>query len=152
MLAVNCAELSEQLKRAMTLLHESSPQFDWTGIYELHPDGVLRLGPYVGDPTEHVFITVEQGVCGSAVANNCNMNIPDVSRAPNYLACSTATKSELVVLIRRDGRIYAQIDIDSHELDAFSEEIAKEVEELADWLAVAYQKHTEKSAEAPAPV
>ena len=143
------AELSELLKRAVALLHESSPQFDWIGIYELHADGTLRLGPYIGEPTEHVSITVGHGVCGSAVANNCNMNIPDVSKATNYLACSAATKSELVVLIRRDGRIYAQIDIDSHQLDAFSEETADQVEQLADWLAVAYEKRMRKCAGAP---
>ncbi len=139
-------QLSELLTRAVTLLHESSPRFDWTGIYELHSDGALRLGPYIGEPTEHVFITVGQGVCGSAVANKCNMNIPDVSKATNYLACSTATKSELVVLIRREDRIYAQIDIDSQQLDAFSEEIADEVEKLADWLALAYEKQMKEGA------
>ena len=130
------ADTNELFTRAMTLLHDSNEQFDWTGIYELHTDGMLRLGPYVGESTAHVQISVGQGVCGTAVANNCTMNIPDVSKATNYLACSTATKSELVVLIRRNGRIYAQIDIDSHEIDAFSHETVQQVEELADWLAV----------------
>ena len=144
------AEMNELFKRAVTLLHESNPRFDWTGIYELHSDGALRLGPYVGEPTEHVHISVGQGVCGSAVANNCTMNIPDVSKAINYLACSTATKSELVVLIRRDGRIYAQIDIDSHQLDAFSDEIVDQVEELADWLAVVCEEQIGQCAVAEA--
>ncbi len=140
------AELSELLSRAVELLHEVSPQFDWTGIYELDSSGVLRLGPFVGEATEHVSITVGQGVCGSAVAKKCNMNIPDVSKAINYLACSSATKSELVVLIRRDGHIYAQIDLDSHQLNAFSEDLAEEVEQLADWLAVAYEKRLDQTA------
>jgi GAF domain-containing protein len=135
------AGLAEILERSVELLHESSSRFDWTGIYELHPDGTLRLGPFVGEPTEHVSITVGQGVCGSAIANKCNMNIPDVSKVTNYLACSTATSSELVVLIRKDDRIYAQIDIDSHQLDAFSEDLVEEVERLADWLAGAYERH-----------
>jgi len=135
------AELQDLLRKAVESLHESSSNYDWTGIYELHGNGVLRLGPYVGEATEHVHITVGQGVCGTAVANNCNMNVPDVSKATNYLACSTRTKSELVILIRREGTIYAQIDIDSHELDAFSEEMAHEVEALADWLALAYERH-----------
>jgi GAF domain-containing protein len=144
------AEWNNVLRRAVTLLHEACPVCDWTGIYELHPDGALRLGPYVGEPTEHVLISVGQGVCGSAVANNCNMNIPDVTKASNYLACSAATKSELVVLIRRNGRIYAQIDIDSHQFDAFSEEIAEQVEQLADWLAAAYERRIDECAGVPA--
>ncbi len=141
------AELRELLSRAVELLHECSPRFDWTGIYELHSDGALRPGPFIGEPTEHVSITVGHGVCGSAVANKCNMNIPDVSKATNYLACSTATKSELVVLIRRGAHIYAQIDIDSHRLNAFSEELEAGVERLSDWLAGCYDRHRDQVAQ-----
>ena len=79
-------------------------------------------------------------VCGTAVARKCNMNIPDVSKATNYLACSAETTSELVILIRHGDRIHAQIDIDSHELDAFDDDLVLEVEWLADWLAHAYEK------------
>lgn len=135
------AGLDALLRRAVELLHESSPRFDWTGIYELHPDDTLRLGPFVGAPTEHVSISVGQGVCGTAVARKRNMNIPDVSKATNYLACSAETRSELVVLIRRGDRIYAQIDIDSHQPDAFHSEIERDVVRLADWLALAYERN-----------
>lgn len=126
------------LAAAVRMLHESHPRFHWTGIYELFPDNVLRLGPFVGAPTDHVFIAVGRGVCGTAVAERRNINVPDVSKATNYLACSTATKSELVVLIRSGERIYAQIDIDSHEIDSFDGEAVVQVERLADWLANAY--------------
>ena len=126
------------LSTAVRMLHDSHPRFHWTGIYELFPDNVLRLGPFVGAPTDHVFIAVGRGVCGTAVAERRNINVPDVSKATNYLACSTATKSELVVLIRRGDRIYAQIDIDSHEIDAFDGDAVAQVERLADWLAEAY--------------
>ena len=134
------AGLERLLTRAVELLHESSSRFDWTGIYELHPDGTLRLGPFIGAPTEHVAITVGDGVCGTAVARGCNINVPDVTRATNYLACSAETRSELVVLIRHGHHIHAQIDIDSHQLDAFDDQIVQEVEQLADYLAHAYQK------------
>lgn len=134
------AGMDQLLTRAVELLHESNPRFDWTGIYELHSDGTLRLGPFVGAPTEHVVITVGNGVCGTAVAKKCNMNIPDVSKATSYLACSAETKSELVVLIRRGQHIHAQIDIDSHQLDAFDDDLVHEVEKLADWLSHAYEK------------
>ena len=133
------AGMDRLLAHAVERLHEASPRFDWTGIYELHPDGTLRLGPFVGEPTEHVAITVGDGVCGTAVARKCNINIPDVSKATNYLACSTETKSELVVLIRSGHQIHAQIDIDSHQLDAFDDDLVLEVELLADWLAHAYE-------------
>ena len=96
--------LDEILTLAVELVHNASPLYHWTGIYELFPDQVLRLGPFIGAPTNHVFICVGQGVCGSAVEQKKNMNIPDVSKALNYLACSDETRSELVVLIRKGDR------------------------------------------------
>lgn len=105
------------------------PHFNWTGIYLLEGD-TLYLGPYVGEPTEHTAIPVGRGVCGRAVAEERDLNIPDVTREENYLACSIKTKSELVVLIRPGGEIFGQIDIDSHFPDAFGpveEELVREV-------------------------
>ena len=130
--------LEDLLHKAVERLHDSHPQFHWTGIYELFPDNMLRLGPFIGAPTDHVFIAVGRGVCGSAVAERRNMNVPDVSKAPEYLACSSATRSELVVLIRSGSEIFAQIDIDSHDLDAFDPKAVVEVERVAEWLAGAY--------------
>lgn len=126
------------LSSAVDLLHNANPRFHWTGIYELFPDNTLRLGPFIGAPTDHVFISVGRGVCGSAVAEGRDKNVPDVSKEPNYLACSSATRSELVVLIRKDEKIFAQIDIDSHDLDAFDGSIESEVRKVADWLADHY--------------
>src|SRR3989441_12255449 len=133
------------LQAAVHGLHELDERFHWTGIYELFPDNVLRLGPFIGAPTDHVFIAVGRGVCGTAVAENRNINVPDVSKAPDYLACSAATRSELVVLIRRQGTIFAQIDIDSHELDAFDPGTVAQVEKIADCLAAAYALHQRPS-------
>ncbi len=128
----------EILKKALEFLHNSSSCFHWTGIYELFPDDVLRLGPFIGAPTDHVFISVGKGVCGSAVEDKCNKNVPNVNLEKNYLACSTSTKSELVVLIREGDEIFAQIDIDSHEINAFDETSVEMVEEVAEWLAGEY--------------
>jgi len=136
------APLEQILRRAVEELHASNPRFHWTGIYELFPDRVLRLGPFIGAPTDHVFIAVGQGVCGLAVAEERNINVPDVSKAPNYLACSAATRSELVVLIRKGKTIYGQIDIDSHELDAFDPPSVAQVEQVAECLARAYARGT----------
>lgn len=128
------------LEAAMQGLHVLDPRFHWTGIYELFPDDVLRLGPFVGAPTDHVFIGVGTGVCGTAVAERRNMNIPDVRDLSNYLACSASTRSELVVLIRTGDRIHAQIDIDSHQVAAFDEASEALVQRVADWLARLYDE------------
>jgi GAF domain-containing protein len=138
----NGADFDSILEAAVRDLHETNPRFNWTGIYELFDDQVLRLGPFVGAPTDHVFIGVGRGVCGSAIAEKRNMNIPDVRRESNYLACSAETRSELVVLIRTGDVIHAQIDIDSHQVGAFDDEAVAAVQRVADLLAKAYnQRH-----------
>jgi len=137
------ASMEELLHQAIELLHNSNSKYHWTGIYELFPDEVLRLGTFIGAPTDHVFISVGKGICGSAVADKCNKNIPDVSAESNYLACSSATRSELVILIRKGDKIFAQIDIDSHEPNAFDTNAVKDVEKVAEWLADLYEKHSE---------
>jgi GAF domain-containing protein len=131
-------EFDTLLETAVRGVHELDPRFHWTGIYELFPDNILRLGPFIGAPTEHVFIGVGQGVCGTAVAERRNINVPDVSQATNYLACSSHTRSELVVLIRSGESIWAQIDIDSHDLAAFDDATEAMVQRVADCLAEAF--------------
>lgn len=98
------------------------PYCHWTGFYMLDPKdaNVLVLGPFRGAPTEHVRIPVSQGICGAAVAQNQTVVVDDVSADPRYLACSLETKSEIVVPIRVDDTVVGEIDIDSHDLAAFS--------------------------------
>jgi L-methionine (R)-S-oxide reductase len=133
------ASFESVLEAAVRGTHLIDPRFDWTGVYELYPDNVLRLGPFVGSPTDHVFIGVGTGVCGTAVAEKRNQNIPDVRRITNYLACSTETRSELVILIRSGDTIHAQLDIDSHTVAAFDDETVAKVQRIADWLAPRYE-------------
>jgi GAF domain-containing protein len=131
------APLAEILDTAVAGLHQGDDRFNWTGIYEL--DGqTLRLGPFRGTPTEHTEIPVGKGVCGTAVAESRDLNIPDVRATSNYLACSARTRSELVVLIRDGERIFAQIDIDSHRVNAFDLSATRKVEQVAAWLSRAY--------------
>lgn len=146
-LARSRAPFEDLLEAAVAGVHELDPRFHWTGVYELFPDDVLRLGPFVGAPTDHVFIGVGRGVCGTAVAEKRNMNIPDVRRVENYLACSTETRSELVVLIRTGDTIHAQIDIDSHEVAAFDDTAVENVQRVADWLADAYASRSRPQGE-----
>ncbi len=95
------------------------PNYNWCGIYVLLGNELI-LDAYVGASTDHIRIPVGTGVCGTAVAENRNQVVEDVSELENYLACSLATKSEIVVLIRNtSGAILGQIDIDGHSVGAF---------------------------------
>jgi len=91
----------------------------------------------MGAESEHTRIRVGQGVCGTAVAENADQNVPDVRALDNYLACSLETRSELVVLIRDSkGKILGQIDIDSHTPGAFGPTEEEAVKNVADELGV----------------
>lgn len=108
--------------------------YDWSGIYCLEGD-TLVLDAYVGAETEHTRIPVGRGVCGSAVSSGENQVVDDVGSLDDYLSCSLDAKSEIVVLIRRDGEILGQIDVDSHTLAKFTDEDERFLEELAGLIA-----------------
>lgn len=117
---IQCKTHRDELaKVAVAEVAKALPQAGWVGVYWLHGD-VLQLGPYVGPPTEHTRIPVGTGVCGTAVAEDRDQLVPDVRAVQNYLACTANTRSEVVVLIRSDGRVVGQLDLDSDQVDAFS--------------------------------
>ena len=93
--------------------------YDWVGIYRLEGEDLV-LDEFVGAPTDHTRIPVGTGVCGTAVTENENQVIDDVRSLSNYLACSVNTRSEIVVLIRRGGKILGQIDVDGHKVASFN--------------------------------
>ncbi|MBW3555256.1 MAG: GAF domain-containing protein, partial [Gemmatimonadetes bacterium] len=97
------------LRKAVRTLEQADERFDWVGVYLMKQgEDKLWLHNYVGEPTEHALIEVGQGVCGTAVAEKKNQNVPDVAEVENYLACSPRVKSELVVLIRAGDEILGQ--------------------------------------------
>jgi L-methionine (R)-S-oxide reductase len=103
--------------------------------YMLHGNDLV-LEAFAGRETEHTRIPVGTGVCGTAVAEQRDQNVPDVAAIGNYLACNLFTKSELVVLIRRGNHILGQLDIDSDVPNGFGEREHADVKEVADALAV----------------
>jgi GAF domain-containing protein len=105
--------------------------FNWTGFYFKNGDkDELKLGPYVGAPTDHTIIPYGKGICGQVAVSNETFVVPDVHEESNYLSCSIDTKAEIVVPIFKDGKNIGQIDIDSHTIDPFTEEDR----ELLEWL------------------
>jgi len=110
-----------KLKKICKLLADDVEHYDWVGFY-LVKKGRLVLGPYVGEPTEHTNIDFGEGICGQAVESEETFLVDDVSKEDNYLACSLKVKSEIVVPIFKDDVIVGEIDIDSHEKEAFDKE------------------------------
>lgn len=108
--------------------------YDWCGVYRLEGEELV-LDAFVGASTEHTRIKVGVGVCGTAVTENRNVVVEDVRKVENYLSCSAHTRSEIVVLIRRDGRVLGQIDIDGHRVGAFDAQDEALLDQVAQVLA-----------------
>ena len=119
------------------------PNFNWVGFYMLAQEAchkVLLLGPYVGAPTPHVKIALNQGICGAAVSQGQTIVVDNVNADPRYLACSLETKSESVAPIRARGQIVGEIDIDSHTHAAFGPEERELVERCAELVGKALER------------
>jgi len=123
------------LRKAVRSIKSADDRYDWVGVYLVGEGEELWLHNYVGEPTEHAKIPVGTGVCGRAVAERRNLNIKDVSKEESYLACTPETQSELVILIRAGEDIYGQIDIDSDQMSAFTEDDEIALIGIADKLA-----------------
>lgn len=131
------ASRDELLRAAVRRIEASEDYYDWVGVYLLEEEDELVLHSYIGAPTEHDRIEVGEGVCGTAVAEERDLNVPDVDEVDNYLACSPETRSEMVVLIRDadGGPIHGQLDLDSDRRAAFDDRDRRELGVVADWLA-----------------
>jgi GAF domain-containing protein len=131
-----CRDASRQelLELVATKVRAAGSPYTGVYMYMLHGDELV-LEAFDGRPTDHTRIPVGAGMCGRAVAERRDINIPDVKEAEGYLACSVETKSELVVLVRRHDEILGQIDIDSDVPNGFDEAEERAVREVADALA-----------------
>jgi L-methionine (R)-S-oxide reductase len=129
--------LADLVMQVMQKLQSEIPLYHWVGVYWLEGD-TLKLGPYAGKLTDHTEIPVGVGVCGSAVKENQNLIIDDVLEITNYLACSTETRSEIVVLIHHPQQpdvILGQVDLDSDQPGAFDKEDEAFLTRIAQWVA-----------------
>ena len=122
-LLVEDASPKETLGVICRLLRDEVPHYDWVGFYLTDPEkkDELVLGPYEGDPTEHVRIPFGRGICGQAAATKAIFVVQDVAKEDNYLSCSVHVKSEIVVPIIRDGEVLGELDIDSHTVEPFTD-------------------------------
>ena len=123
----------------VAVLHETFG-FWWTGFYRVVPNtndpaqmGELVLGPFQG-PIACTRIPYNKGVCGTTWAKQETVVVPDVHLFPGHIACSSLSKSEIVVPFFKDGQVFAVLDIDSAELNTFDEIDQKYLELLADSL------------------
>lgn len=125
-----------------SMIHETFG-FWWTGFYRVIPEPgqaakenasaavpILVLGPFQG-PLACVRIRKGKGVCGTAWAEGHTIVVPDVELFPGHIACSSASRSEIVVPLVNDGEVIGVLDIDSAELNTFDDTDRQYLEQVA---------------------
>jgi GAF domain-containing protein len=124
-------DADDVLRQVVDVLHHRCEHYSWVGIYLVEGDHLV-LGPWKGpQATEHVRIPVGHGVCGAAAASGRTEIVDDVNTDPRYLACFASTRSEIVVPIAYQGRVVGEIDIDSDEPAAFTDDDREFLERVA---------------------
>ncbi|MBO5222745.1 MAG: GAF domain-containing protein [Clostridia bacterium] len=121
--------VTANLANAAALLYHTLPDLNWAGFYLLEGD-TLILGPFQGKPA-CIEIPMGRGVCGSAAAENKTQLVPDVHQFPGHIACDSASNSEIVIPLHKEGCVFGVLDIDSPRLDRFSQADRVGLEEFA---------------------
>ena len=120
-------------------IHEAMG-FWWTGFYRVMPkagsdDNELMLGPFQG-PVACMHIPFGRGVCGTAWERRQTIVVPDVELFPGHIACSSLSRSEIVVpVIAASGEVVAVLDIDSRELSTFDDTDSQYLETICSYIA-----------------
>lgn len=124
-LIANLANMSAALKETF--------HFFWVGFYRVQGEELV-LGPFQG-PIACTRIKKGRGVCGTAWTKAETLIVPDVDAFPGHIACSSLSRSEIVVPLRKEGgEVWGVLDIDSEILDSFDETDALFLEEVCSWL------------------
>ena len=122
------SNLYANLSNTSALLNQFFDRINWVGFY-LIEDGELVLGPFQGLPA-CVRIQLGKGVCGTSVTNKKSIIVPDVQAFPGHIVCDAASRSEIVIPIIKEGQVLGVLDIDSPELDRFTESDRAGLEEV----------------------
>ncbi len=126
-LTENVPHLVANLANCAALLFDRLENVNWAGFYMLQED-TLVLGPFCGKPA-CIEIALGRGVCGSAVSQDRIIAVPDVHSFAGHIACDSASRSEIVVPLHADGKIWGVLDVDSPLENRFTEQSVSEFRE-----------------------
>lgn len=125
-------DLIANMANVAAMLHETFG-FWWTGFYRVE-GAELVLGPFQG-PMACTRIRKGRGVCGTAWLKEETQVVSDVDKFPGHIACSSASRSEIVVPIFQEGKVIAVLDIDSERLNTFDETDRQNLEQIVKMLS-----------------
>ena len=120
------------LANASAAIWEAMADINWAGFYKM-VDGALVLYPFQGK-SACIRIPVGKGVCGTAVAEDKLQLVEDVHQFPGHIACDSASNSEIVIPIHKDGNVWGVLDIDSPYFSRFTEADARGLQRVVEVL------------------
>jgi L-methionine (R)-S-oxide reductase len=118
------------LSNTSALLNQFLDRINWVGFYLMDTNEELVLGPFQGLPA-CIRIPVGKGVCGTAAKTRETVRVEDVTQFPGHIACDSASLSEIVIPLLKEGQLIGVLDIDSPETNRFDELDQDKLEELA---------------------
>jgi len=121
------------MANASAVIFETLPDVNWVGFYR-NVNQELVLGPFQGRPA-CIRMTFDQGVCGAAAKTREVQRVQDVNAFPGHIACDSASRSEIVVPLIREGKLLGVLDIDSPKTARFTEEDEAGVVKLGEILS-----------------
>ena len=121
--------LTANLANSAALIYMTLEEINWAGFY-LMEEGKLVLGPFGGKPA-CIEIPLGRGVCGTAAKEDRTLLVPDVHKFPGHIACDSASNSEIVIPLHKDGKVVGVLDIDSPVKERFTEEDEKGLQTAA---------------------
>ncbi len=140
-------DLTAVLSTVSCELYHAFDHWNWVGFYRRIDERTLKVGPYQGG---HGCLTIDRdrGVCGACLREKSILLIKDVSKVKDHIACSSETKSEIVLpIIGNSGTVLAVFDLDSTEIGAFDETDQEYLSKVVAWIRPVYDRDPTRYAE-----
>lgn len=135
-LCENEHDLIANLANISACLNENMDRINWVGFY-IMKDGELVLGPFQGKPA-CIRIPIGKGVCGTCVKEKKIQRIEDVHQFPGHIACDSASNSEIVLPLFKNGEVIAVLDIDSPHFKRFTQNDERILEEVSEYISTLF--------------
>ena len=114
--------IEQKLQKICNYLQKKVMHYDWVGFYFAQFETkTLHLKAFAGIPTDHIIIPFGKGICGQVAISNENFIVSDVKSQKNYISCSIDVRSEIVIPLFFEGKNIGQIDVDSNQINSFTE-------------------------------
>jgi GAF domain-containing protein len=132
--------VEEGLNHICELLKKHFDHYEWVGFYfAKFKTKTLHLKAFAGIPTDHIIIPFGKGICGQVAISNEDFIVSDVKSQKNYISCSIDVRSEIVIPLFFEGKNIGQIDVDSNQINSFTDKDAQLLKKICSLVSENYE-------------